>query len=1056
MFAKDAAELTVTTKCHHTIHTGNSAPVRSFPYKQTPHTARETEKLVRGMLSTKLIEPSTSPWSSPVVLVKKKTGDYRFAVDYRKLNAVTEDLFFSIPTFSEVVDTVAEAKPRLFSTLDLASGFWQVPLDPETKHKTAFVTRDGVYEFNRLPFGLKNAPMAFSMLMNEVLRGINWKFTLVYIDDIIVYSQSFQQHLEHLTEVFDRLADASLKLQPPKCLFAKSRVPYLGHIISAEGIAPDPEKTNAVESFPVPTTKKDLQSYLGLCNYYRRFVQDFSHIAAPLTKLLRKDTKFQWSNEAQTAFEELKQKLTSDPVLVFPDFNREFILYTDASDVAIGYILGQMDSDKKEQVVAYGGRSMNSSERKWGITDKEGLALVEGMHYYRHYLTGKHFTVYTDHSALKSLDLAKQTAGRRQRWYDYMQVFNFTIVHKPGRVHRNADALSRRQYEAPSTPQEEPEPNTFPLVSTMTSPVEFKLTYTTTKDIVSVSTLSGNVLQQCIESENNYNHINSVSLIQDLIQLSKAQLCHSQEQDSDMAPMINYLQDGSLPADPNLILKITRTAPDYDLQEGVLYYTGYAPQGKGHRQDRLLRQLMVPLSLRQELLHAYHDSPMGCHQGFDRTYQRLKQKYWWTTMAKDIKDYIQSCDTCQKIKHQYHATRTPLLPLPTSERFQRIHMDFLGSLPTTSEGHKHILLIVDAFTKWPEAFPMKSTHASEVARVFFDEFICRYGAPTSILTDRGQQFMSHLLEHLCKLLQIKKIATTAYHPQTNSSAERMNGYILQGLRAYTNDFQTNWHENLQSVMLSYRTTPATRSTKCSPYVLMFGKECSLPIDVELLHADEGPFHLNEHYQKLCQRIKTLTQFAATNIKHSQDTSKHHYDKHTKKPSFELGDHVYLKINKTKKGLSPKLTAKYQGPYYIVDVNPNNTYLLRNSDTHIIRRGRVHSSQLKRCIERTRYNNQQTQQQNQQVNDTPSATTQDTQISTQNTSSQEDPSEPLVIDKIHRATRPQQGKRWYYVKIKGQRGTRVVPEDSLPQHMKEAFHIQKTLSGRARKRTMQQN
>ena len=176
----------------------------------------------------------------------------------------------------------------------------------------------------------------------------------------------------------------------------------------------------------------------------------------------------------------------------------------------------------------------------------------------------------------------------------------------------------------------------------------------------------------------------------------------------------------------------------------------------------------------------------------------------------------------------------------------------------------------------------------------------------------------------------------------------------------------------------------------------------------------------------------------------------------KKPSFELGDHVYLKINKTKKGLSPKLTAKYQGPYYIVDVNPNNTYLLRNSDTHIIRRGRVHSSQLKRCIERTRYNNQQTQQQNQQVNDTPSATTQDTQISTQNTSSQEDPSEPLVIDKIHRATRPQQGKRWYYVKIKGQRGTRVVPEDSLPQHMKEAFHIQKTLSGRARKRTMQQN
>ena len=302
-------------------------------------------------------------------------------------------------------------------------------------------------------------------------------------------------------------------------------------------------------------------------------------------------------------------------------------------------------------------------------------------------------------------------------------------------------------------------------------------------------------------------------------------------------------------------------------------------------------------------------------------------------MAKDVKNYIQSCEICQKIKCQYHAARTPLLPLPTSERFQRIHMDFLGPLPTTTEGHKNILLIVDAFTKWPEAFPMKSTHASEVARGFFDEFICRYGATTSILIDHGQQFMPHLLQHLCKLFQIKKISTTAYHPQTNSSAERMNSYILQGLRAYTNEFQTNWHKNLQSVMLSYRTTPATRSTKCSSYMLMFGKKCSLPIDVDLLHTEETPLQLNEHYQKLCQRIKTLTQHATTNIKQSQQQSKHQYNKHTKKPNFKIGEHVYLKINKTKKGLSPKLSAKYQGPYYIVDVNPNNTYLLRNSDTH---------------------------------------------------------------------------------------------------------------------------
>ena len=262
VFAKDASELCGTKKYFHTIHTGNAAPVRSYPYKQTPHTARVTDTLVDGMLTNGLVQPSQSDWASPVVLVKKKNGDYRFAVDYRKLNMVTEDLFFVIPRFSEVVDTIAEAKAKLFSTLDLASGFWQVPLDPKTKHKTAFVTRNGTYEFNRLPFGLKNAPMAFSMLMNEVLRGINWKFTLVYIDDIIVYSASFQQHLDHLKEVFHRLADANLKLQPPKCLFSMSEVPYLGHIISERGIAPDPEKTKAVESFPVPTTKKEFLGFV--------------------------------------------------------------------------------------------------------------------------------------------------------------------------------------------------------------------------------------------------------------------------------------------------------------------------------------------------------------------------------------------------------------------------------------------------------------------------------------------------------------------------------------------------------------------------------------------------------------------------------------------------------------------------------------------------------------------------------------------------------------------------------------------------------------------------
>ena len=281
--------------------------------------------------------------------------------------------------------------------------------------------------------------MAFSMVMNEVLRGINWKYALVYIDDIIIFSTSFQEHLHHLGSVFSRLIQAKLKLQPAKCLFAMPKVPYLGHIISEKGIAPDPEKTKAVETFPVPKTKTDVKSFLGLCNYYRKFIKDFSHTATALTQLLKKDNPFHWTDACHKAFQTLKDTLVTSPILMFPDISKPFILYTDASDYAIGYILGQLDDQGKKHVIAYGGRSMNEAERRWGITDKEGLALVEGVRHYKVYLSGKPFTVYTDHSALKSLQLPKKHSGRKQRWYEFLQAFEYTIIHKPGRKHNNAD-----------------------------------------------------------------------------------------------------------------------------------------------------------------------------------------------------------------------------------------------------------------------------------------------------------------------------------------------------------------------------------------------------------------------------------------------------------------------------------------------------------------------------------------------------------------------------------------------------------------------------------------
>ena len=323
--------------------------------------------------------------------------------------------------------------------------------------------------------------MAFSMLMNEVLRGINWKFALAFIDDIIIYSSSFQQHLHHLTQVFDRLAEANLKLQPPKCLFAISKVPYLGHIISEHGIAPQPNETNAVESFPVPTSKKDLQNFLGLCNSYRRFVKDFAHIAAPLTNLLKKQVKFAWTNAAQTAFETLKSKLVAHPVLIFPDFEKPFALYTDASDLTIGYILGQRDDQGMEHVIAYGGCSMNMAERRWGITDKEGLALGNDLK-------------------------------------------------------------------------------------------EYKLSYTFTKQMSPTPLTHLNSLEKCLHSELEYSKVNSVKLLEDLTDIKPSEIRQQQLQDQDSAAFIHYLESKTLPKDPDQIVRVIRTATDYDLIDSALYF----------------------------------------------------------------------------------------------------------------------------------------------------------------------------------------------------------------------------------------------------------------------------------------------------------------------------------------------------------------------------------------------------------------------------------------------------------------------------------------------------
>jgi hypothetical protein len=380
MFSKGMDDLGKTTIDQHQIITENVPPIHQKAYRMSPAEHEFIQQELHLMLENGLISPSKSPWSSPVVLVKKKNGKLRLCIDYRKLNKITKRDVYPLPRIDEILDTLKGAK--WFSTLDLASGYWQVEMKPEDREKTAFITKYGLFEFNVMPFGLTNASATFQRVMDKIFADLKNKFILVYLDDITIYSKTFEEHLEHLKEVFKRLQNAGLKLGKDKCCFGKQQLAFLGHIISEKGILPDPSKIDKVQNYPAPTNLTELRGFIGLASYYRRFILNFSRIVEPLNKLLKKDTPFIWSETCQQAMDILKEKLTTAPILQYPDFEKLFTLFTDAFYQDLGAILAQKDSNNNEYVVAYASRALNSAEINYSPTEIECLAAVWGMEYF--------------------------------------------------------------------------------------------------------------------------------------------------------------------------------------------------------------------------------------------------------------------------------------------------------------------------------------------------------------------------------------------------------------------------------------------------------------------------------------------------------------------------------------------------------------------------------------------------------------------------------------------------------------------------------------------------
>ncbi|KAL6417870.1 hypothetical protein ACFW04_012472 [Cataglyphis niger] len=445
LFHLPGSKLGFTSVIKHKIVTSDEQPINTKQYRFPPIHKEEIDKQIKELLDNDVIKPSESPYNSPLWIVPKKADSkgnkrWRMVIDYRALNEKTIGDAYPLPNITEILDQLGSAK--YFSVFDLASGFHQIPMHESHAGKTAFSTPHGHYEFNRMPFGLKNAPATFQRLMDQVLSGLQGSELFVYLDDIVLYASSLREHEIKFDKLAERLRQANLKLQPDKCEFLRKEVGYLGHIISDEGVKPDPAKIRAVKEFPTPRNAKNIKQFLGLAGYYRRFIPNFSKTARPLTNLLKKEEPFDWTDEQESAFVQLREALCTEPILQYPDFTKPFVVTTDASGYAIGGILSQ-GSIGKDLPIAYTSRLLNTAEKNYSTIEKELLAIVYCVNYFRPYLYGRRFELVTDHKPLVWLHSVKDPTSRLVRWRLKLAEYEYEVKYKAGRTNVNADALSR-------------------------------------------------------------------------------------------------------------------------------------------------------------------------------------------------------------------------------------------------------------------------------------------------------------------------------------------------------------------------------------------------------------------------------------------------------------------------------------------------------------------------------------------------------------------------------------------------------------------------------------
>jgi hypothetical protein len=708
----------------------------------------ELRKYIDDNLKKGFIRPSKSPGGAPILFVKKKDGSLRLCVDYRGLNALTVKNRYPLPLISEIISSVKGKKH--FSRIDLKGAYNLVRIKPGDEWKTAFRCRYGHFEYLVMPFGLTNAPATFQHLMNDIFRDLLDHVVIIYLDDILIFSDTYENHVKHVTEVLNRLRKNHLYASAKKCDFHTDEIEFLGYILSGTGIRMNPKKLESLTSWKTPDSVKEVQIFLGFANFYRNFIANFSSLATPLTNLLKKDATFTWSTSAQVAFDSLKNAFSSAPILVFPDTSKPFILETDASDFAVAGVISQDDDSGVLHPVSFYSRKLSPAEINYEIHDKELLAIIVCFEQWRHLLLGsKHpITVFTDHKNLVYFTSTKRLNRRQARWSLFLSDFDFNIIYRSGKSNGKPDALSRR-------------PEYFPKGGDSLRTLQFQTLLDPNQFVMSTSCLMSLVSTQ---SENL------------LLAATYEQMSDTTSNSNET--LLERIRDAQLKDEFVTSLSREKLEPHFSFIDNVLL---------------VYDRVYVPEPLRYDVLHLCHDSQLAGHFGIEKTLNLVLRSYWWPSFRKDVKRYVSTCHVCCRSKATTQVPAGLLKPLPIPERpWVSLSLDFIVGLPLVNS-YDSICVIVCRLTKMAHFLPVSTSITSlDLAKLFISEIFRLHGLPFDIVSDRGPQFVSNFWRELLKLLNIQQKLSTSFHPQTDGQTENVNKTLEQYLRCFLDYQQENW------------------------------------------------------------------------------------------------------------------------------------------------------------------------------------------------------------------------------------------------------------------------